>query len=56
MLAGLFNGELGSYFEGPNLGDRAPGFTLKTHDGKRTISLSDCRGKKPVVLVFGSFT
>lgn len=56
MLAGLFNGELGSAFEGPELGARAPAFTLKTHDGKRTIRLADSRGKKPVVLIFGSFT
>ena len=56
MLAGLFNGELGSYFEGPNVGDRAPGFTLRTYDGKQTIRLVEYRGKKPVVLIFGSFT
>jgi hypothetical protein len=56
MLAGLFSGELGSVFEGPEVGARAPAFTLKTHDGKRTIRLADCRGKEPVVLVFGSFT
>jgi hypothetical protein len=56
LLRGLFQGELGSFFEGPQLGDRAPNFTLKTHNGKRTVSLADYRGKKPVVLIFGSFT
>jgi hypothetical protein len=56
LLRGLFKGELGSFFEGPQLGERAPNFTLKTHNGKRTISLADYRGKKPVVLIFGSFT
>jgi len=37
-------------------GDMAPDFTLKSPDGKRTITLSDFRGKKPVALVFGSYT
>lgn len=56
LLNGLFNGELGSFFQGPALGDLAPRFELKTHDGKQTIRLADYRGKKPVVLIFGSFT
>src|SRR5262249_47946460 len=34
LLVGLFKGELGSRFEGPSVGDLAPDFTLKTHDGK----------------------
>ncbi len=33
------------------VGDIAPDFTLKSHDG-RTISLSDYRGKANVVLAF----
>jgi mycoredoxin-dependent peroxiredoxin len=33
------------------LGQFAPDFALKSHDG-RTIRLSDYRGKKNVVLVF----
>jgi peroxiredoxin Q/BCP len=33
------------------IGDKAPAFTLKTHDGKE-VSLGDFAGKKPVVLVF----
>jgi hypothetical protein len=56
LLAGLFTGELGSRFEGPRVGDVAPDFTLKTHDGKGEFTLSKLRGEKPVVLVFGSFT
>jgi len=56
FLHGLWTGELGSFNEGPTLGRRAPDFTLKTQDGKRVIRLADYRGKKPVVLVFGSFT
>jgi hypothetical protein len=56
LLKGLFDGELGSPLEGPRLGERAPPFTLSTPDGKKEISLSDFRGKKPVVLIFGSFT
>jgi hypothetical protein len=37
-------------------GDVAPDFTLKSPDGKKTITLSDFQGKKPVALVFGSYT
>jgi hypothetical protein len=56
LLEGLLKGELGSAFEGPKVGQKAPNFTLKTHDGKQDITLSDYQGKKPVVLIFGSFT
>jgi hypothetical protein len=56
LLRGLFNSELGSPLEGPRLGQVAPDFTLTTHDGKKTVTLSDYRGRKPVVLIFGSFT
>ncbi len=56
LLKGLASGELGSASEGPKIGQRAPDFTLATHDGRRTIALSNFRNKKPVVLVFGSFT
>jgi len=38
------------------VGDVAPDFTLKSPDGKRTVTLSDYRGEKPVALVFGSYT
>jgi hypothetical protein len=56
LLKGLATGELGSASEGPKIGQRAPDFTLATHDGRRTITLSKFRNKKPVVLIFGSFT
>ncbi len=56
LLKGLLTGEIGSWTEGPRLGQKAPGFTLETHDRARRISLADYRGKKPVVLIFGSFT
>jgi thiol-disulfide isomerase/thioredoxin len=56
LVRGLFRGEIGSLNEGPNLNAPAPDFQLKTHDGKRTIRLSELRGSKPVVLVFGNFT
>lgn len=52
----LIDGDLGSPFEGPRPGQPAPDFTLSTPDGKQRIALSDYRGKKPVVLIFGSFT
>ena len=56
LLWGLFAGEIGSFHEGPAVGDVAPDFRLRTHDGKKTVRLRDYRGKKPVVLIFGSFT
>ena len=40
----------------PQAGDVAPDFTLADISGTETITLSDFRGKKPVALVFGSFT
>jgi hypothetical protein len=53
---GFLTGEFGSICEGPSIGQRAPNFTLPTQDGKRKVRLADFRGKKPVVLIFGSFT
>jgi peroxiredoxin len=43
-------------YEGPDLGAPAPAFTLRTHDRLGLVRLSDHRGNKPVVLIFGSFT
>jgi hypothetical protein len=56
LLQGLFNGEIGSPYEGPRVGQRAPRFVLPTHDGMRTVALADHIGRKPVVLIFGSLT
>jgi peroxiredoxin len=39
-----------------NVGDPAPNFKLKSPDGKREVELASFKGKKPVVLVFGSYT
>lgn len=55
MLSMFFRGELGVFESGPRVGEEAPDFTLPTHDGSRTITLSQSRGR-PVVLIFGSFT
>jgi peroxiredoxin len=35
----------------PKVGQRAPDFMLKSHEG-RTVCLSDYRGKKNVVIAF----
>jgi hypothetical protein len=56
LLRGLLSGEIGCASEGPSVGRMAPDFTLETYDGTRRISLSEFRGKKPVVLIFGNFT
>ena len=37
-------------------GDLAPDFTLYRLNGEETVTLSHYRGKKPVALVFGSYT
>lgn len=40
----------------PHVGDEAPDFELMDAAGQNPVRLSDYRGKRPVVLVFGSFT
>lgn len=65
-LRRLLNGELGSLTEGPQLGQPAPELNLpllnRSADGAsleltdRFVKLDEFRGKKPVVLIFGSFT
>lgn len=40
----------------PNVGEMAPDFELTDVHGKKTVRLSDFRDKRPVVLLFGSFT
>lgn len=52
----FLRGELGWLNSGPKLGELAPDFMLPTHDGTAHVKLSDSFGKRPVVLVFGSFT
>jgi hypothetical protein len=56
LVRGLFRQELGSLQAGPGLGEKAPDFKLKTHDGSGEVSLSTLVGSKPVVLVFGNIT
>ncbi len=55
-LVGVLKGDVGSFNEGPQLGQLAPEFTLKTQDGQGPITLSSFREKRPVVLTFGSYT
>ena len=40
----------------PKIGELAPDFELTDVTGTKTVRLSDFRGKRPVVLLFGSFT
>ena len=40
----------------PKQGDMAPDFTLSDANGENPVSLSDFRDKRPVALIFGSFT
>lgn len=66
MFELLMQGDLGDLEPGPSLGEDAPDFNLAlmTHNAlehklelsTERIQLSDAKGKRPVVLVFGSFT
>ena len=56
FLRGFVSGELGSISEGPRIGQRAPDFELPDQKRERRLRLSQYRDKKPVVLIFGSFT
>lgn len=56
LIRGLFAGEIGSFNEGPHVGQPAPNFILKKVDAKGSIELGKLIGDKPVVLVFGNFT
>jgi hypothetical protein len=38
------------------VGDAAPDFTLKSPDGKVSVTLSTLKDQQPVVLVFTSYT
>ncbi len=40
----------------PNTGDSAPDFELCDVRGENPVKLSEFRDKKPVVLIFGSYT
>ena len=61
----LLTGELGSLTSGPELESDAPELDLPlvAHDESgglkltdRLIKLSDALGRRPIVLIFGSFT
>jgi len=38
------------------IGDLAPTFKLKTRDGKQETDIASFRGKRPIILFFGSYT
>lgn len=40
----------------PKVGDVAPDFELRDVNGENPVRLSDFHGRKPVALIFGSFT
>jgi len=42
--------------DAPKVGDLAPDFELLDVNGKNPVRLSDFQNKKPVALIFGSFT
>ena len=66
FMSRLLNGELGSLTPGPKLGDEAPELNLplvmqfedrsKLELTDEFVELKQFRNKKPVVLIFGSFT
>ncbi|HWB08472.1 MAG TPA: hypothetical protein VG826_04585 [Pirellulales bacterium] len=56
FVRGFVSGELGAIPEGPAIGGRAPDFELDDQRHERRIRLSNLYQKKPIVLIFGSFT
>ena len=40
----------------PKAGEPAPDFSLDRYDRSGTVTLSQFRGQRPVVLIFGSLT
>jgi thiol-disulfide isomerase/thioredoxin len=56
LIRGLFDGEIGSMCEGPQVGQRAPLFSLRKVQGDGVIELSSLLGEKPLVIVLGNFT
>jgi thiol-disulfide isomerase/thioredoxin len=56
LLRSLFRGDLGSFREGPEVGQMAPDFELRSSAGQERVRLSEHRGKRPVVLIFGNMS
>ncbi len=54
VITGAARGE--RYSDQLKVGDDAPDFTLSDPTGKRKVTLSSFQEKKPVVLIFGSYT
>ena len=54
IITGAARGE--RYEDTLKVGDVAPDFTLADPSERRQVTLSSFRGKKPVVLIFGSYT
>lgn len=42
--------------QAPKVGDMAPDFLLHDVNGENPVRLSDYRNRKPVALIFGSYT
>ncbi len=42
--------------QSPQVGEPAPDFNLRTKDGTMQVQLSSFRGRRPVVIIFGSYT
>jgi acetyl esterase/lipase len=54
IITGPARGE--RYADALKVGESAPDFTLASPTGKNKVTLSEFQGKKPVVLIFGSYT
>ena len=55
-MSSRFGGCRSASSGGVDEGKPAPDFQLKTVDGKKEVKLSSFAGKKPVALIFGSYT
>jgi thiol-disulfide isomerase/thioredoxin len=56
LRVGAGPAQAGRHPETLRSGDVAPDFVLHSPDGKQTVKLTELRGQKPVVLIFGSYT
>jgi hypothetical protein len=48
--------QLSNDVEAPKVGELAPDFELQSPEGEAVFRLADFRGKRPVALIFGSYT
>ena len=56
IVSSYLSGDVGSLSEGPAVGEKAPVFSALAVGGKDRITFPNRESRRPVVLIFGSFT